>query len=242
MNNLKAIYFKEFDLYITGIEKAGVCTTRTFILKHYNLYSHPRDLWGNKIRKYIVNLHLNKINKNTKVLILKRNPYDRLISGYLDKFIRSLKLGFCKNINKKVIHEGNNRLSFKEFINELYKIKDRKSSFDTHFKPQTNFYNYDILSKHKNITIIDIYNKEKIDEYLSKFNFKIPFQNVSYSISLPKINVDDIYNKRYKYYLENRICFDKKINYNNFLTNKEINKKINEIFKNDFEKLGYKLI
>ena len=239
MNNLRGVFFKEFNLYIATIEKIGVCSGRTFCLKHYNLYTHPSDLWKSKMNQFVKNINLNTVLKNNStVLILTRNPFDRIISGYLDKFIRTLQLPFCKNI-VNFYKSDINRISFKEFIDYLYINKNNSGSFDSHFRPQTKFYKYTTLKPYKNFIFVDIKNSNKINEVLSKYNFKEKYPRTSYNVNFETKLFPEIFNKKLNYYNENNICKSIKCDYSSFL-NDDIRMKIISIYQDDFKFLNYK--
>ena len=83
------------------------------------------------------------------IVLFIRNPYERLVSGYLDKY--------------KKIPTGNYRwrddkeLTFKNFVNELF-----QNAFKTiethHFIPQISYNWDDKIKNHKNMLIFDIAN------------------------------------------------------------------------------------
>jgi len=124
-----------------------------------------------KIIKKMIQFILNLIHilpddiQNYITIIISRNPYKRLVSGFLDKY----------KINGNFRHlYKHNILSFSKFIDEL--IKNNYEMINrTHFTPQTTerFDRKILQSK-----IIKIYDLENIDyNYIQKlYNIKIPLK------------------------------------------------------------------
>jgi hypothetical protein len=231
------IYFKEHDLYISLIPKIGTCSVRTLCLLYNNIQVNDNNLWSGKINKYIRNINNIEKIKKSKVLIFTRNPYHRLISGYLDKIIRNLKLPFCKTAIKVFKSNEDDKISFNNFIDFLFTYRHHSNSFDHHFRPQTHFYNKNKLGD--NIKFIDINNNQDINNYFKNIKFNLEFPNITtYKKNIIDNNHKGIDTKRFNYYKENNICFGKSCDYYLFLTKYNIHK-INEIYSNDFDTLNY---
>ncbi len=188
--------------------------------------------------KYLgINEIINNINDYT-IIIISRNPYDRLISGFLEKYTY-LHYLHNPNIEEKAtirIWENNLSLSitFNNFVNQLvynnYNIIDQH-----HFTPQLSEKWDDILLSVNNIIVYDLSNIDyKFIEYL--YNISIPPELINFKgPHINKNKLDDNIDNNFKVYnldpLEYR---DMKLNKYNFL-NKDLQDKIYQIYKKDFE-------
>jgi hypothetical protein len=193
--------------------------------------SHVKNLFYFLQNGTIINtIHTNKdvcklpLNLNDYIVILFiRNPYKRLVSGFLDKYKLNgeLRYKWTKNIS----------LTFINFVNEL--ITGKYIMIDKHhFTPQlSEQFNLKII-KHSKLFIFDI---EKINyEFLEKlYNIKIPDEVLNFrgdniykatnivNYNMSNINIDKI--------IEDSL----KISYDKFYT-KEIKEKIYNFYKLDF--------
>ena len=162
--------------------------------------------------------------ENYITIIITRNPYERIISGFLDKYKKN---GQFRNLWKDSV------LSFSKFIDKLinyqWEIIDRH-----HFLPQTkeSFDKKILLSK-----IIKFYDIGKINyKYIEQlYNKKIPNcimnKKQGHERSL-NVNVDSYYNN-YVYNLH----IDDYINYNvniKYFYNEEIREKVFNFYIDDF--------
>lgn len=154
------MFDKKRKIIIGWSAKCG-CSHIKKIIKYLNNFNHV-DLKNN--------IHLGTYNKLPKnflsfnhIIIIIRNPYERLISGFNDKYKLN---GSFRYLWKK------DELNFKNFVDEL--ILNRYTNIEKHhFTPQTSEeWNDDIL-KHKNIKFFDLKN---IDYSFieSIYNKKIP--------------------------------------------------------------------
>lgn len=242
---LRGVKFNKEKVIISTIEKIGLCSSRTLVLKHHGLYDHKRDLWSSKIKKLLININLNSklfTKENWKLLILKRNPYDRLVSGYLNKVIKTCKLPIVKNSLKHYKKNQNERVSFEEFVKYLSIRNNVKK--DTHFKPQSDFYNVNDAKSKSFITFIDIEDNEKINEFLKSNGISMEFPHYTYH-GYDNIFTEDVelHNKSYDYYIKNNLIIkneDKHVLYKNFYKDEEIKKIVKKLYFEDFKKLGYK--
>jgi hypothetical protein len=184
------------------------------------------------------NLHIDYsgiklLSEEYKIFIFIRNPYERIISGFIHKY--------NDNGSYRKLWDNNIPLTFNNFVNEL--ITDNyKMVEEHHFTPQLSEKWDDSLYNHKNLKIYDInnidyvyieklYNK-KIPEIL--INFKGGHENKKELFDYPKNIV--IYNILQKDYI------DKKPLTKNFY-NEDIKNKILSFYKKDFEyfnSIGYK--
>ena len=162
--------------------------------------------------------------ENYVTIIIIRNPYERIVSGFLDKYKK----------NGQFRHKWKDSvLSFSQFIDKLinyhWNIIDKH-----HFTPQTTekFDKKILLSK-----IIKFYDIGKINyEYIEQlYNKKIPECIINKKQGherLLNVNVKNYYNN-YVYNLH----IDEYINYNintKYFYNEEIRKKVFNFFINDF--------
>ncbi len=106
-------------------------------------------------------------NINDYILILFiRNPYERIISGFLDKYKKN---GECRNL-----WETDESLTFNNFV-RLLSIKNYSIINFHHFTQQTSEEFKDIISDHPNLIIYDIKNINY--NYIEQlFNIKIPME------------------------------------------------------------------
>jgi len=180
-----------------------------------------------------INITVNRIPlpydiENYITILIIRNPYERLVSGFLDKYSLG---GEFRSLWK------DKKLTFNNFINELIKI-EWKMIEHHHFTLQTSeFFDKELLLKSKLLHIYDLkninykyieylYNK-KIPEHL--LNFKGPHARIQtkvlsdnerkniqeheidfyhdYNIPFTLFYNDDIKNKVYKFYLNDFLFF-----------------------------------
>lgn len=162
--------------------------------------------------------------ENYNTIIFSRNPYKRIISGFLNKYNAN---GECRNLWK------NESITFSKFVDELIK-NDFKKVDKHHFTQQTSEkFNKDILLRSKCLTFYDI---ENIDyQYIESLyhksipneliNFKGPHKREKYNISFPQEKVYD---------LDINIYYNYDVSIEQFY-NEEIILKIYYFYKNDFD-------
>jgi hypothetical protein len=178
--------------------------------------------------------------QNYTTIIVSRNPYKRLVSGFLDKY----------NAHGKYRHKWTHqKLSFNMFINELIKNKQNING------PTKTNKNMNKHARHNKIIIDDHHFGLQTLEYFDEIILKSKKINV-YDIS--NINyeyIESLYNKKIPDILMNkgphaRKCYDNTINYPvydlhiddyyNFNINiqyfysDELKQKIFDFYKNDF--------
>jgi hypothetical protein len=172
-------------------------------------------------KEYNINLP-NNIEEYTTILFI-RNPYKRLVSGFLDKYNSK---GNLRHIWK---HPN---ITFYSFINKL--VKEEWDIIDFHhFTPQTSEkFDKPLIMNSKTVTIFDIenINYKYIEELYDKsipeelINYKGPHKRKTYET----IFDDDVY------YLDMNTYFHCNVNLNQFY-NEEIKEKVYKFYKNDFE-------
>jgi len=101
-----------------------------------------------------------------KIFIVIRNPYERLVSGFLDKYKTT---GQCNAFWNK-----NTSLTFRNFVNELIKC-DFKMVEEHHFTPQLSEEWCDSMKNNKDLIVYDIYEID-YDKLEKLYNTKIPFE------------------------------------------------------------------
>lgn len=192
---------------------------------------------------------------------ISRNPYNRLVSGYIDKFLTGNynSLSFCKNVSNYYSRDLNDdrRVSFEELVN--YLITQPKHSIDGHFATQISSVN---LSK--NPEIIKLENVSDIQYRLKTLGFDNKFDNYRkiYLYGWKKTDIKDahklyfkdfdIYDtyRGYEYQTGKILGVDKHgyldddrnhgvlPHYDNFYTD-ELREKVYNFYKEDFEYFGY---
>jgi len=180
------------------------------------------DKEDNKIHtKLDYNQKLPSAIKNYIIIIIIRNPYERLISGFLNKYKKDGE--FRK-------HWKSNTLKFVDFVNEIL-INNWKQIDKHHFTPQTTeLFDKNKLVKSKKLILYDIknidykfiedlYNKKIPDTLI---NFRGGHENKS-TIVLEK-NVFDLDILEYCDY---RVP-------TNYFYNENLKKQVDTIYKNDF--------
>jgi hypothetical protein len=197
---------------ITYLEKYIITNDKQYLHSHFK-------------KKHKLPSNINKYN----TILFIRNPYKRLVSGYLNK----------KNgIVHKIAPLSN---TFEEFCNVLYRNRDiyRDIDIDKHFLPQTSGrFNYDVIEKSNTLNIMDI---EDIDyTYISNlFNKTIPESLIEYTSNKHNYINDNTYGKLYN--IDNKKL--KHIHYTiTDFYNNDIKQKMVLFYKNDFilfKKLGF---
>jgi hypothetical protein len=104
------------------------------------------------------------------LIVVVRNPYSRLVSGFLDKY----------NFDGSKIHlwDKNDKLTFNNFVHKI--LEQKWTNIDKHhFCPQTSGHFNDKIKTHSKLKVFDIKNIDY--EYIERlFNTKIPEYILSY--------------------------------------------------------------
>jgi hypothetical protein len=161
------------------------------------------------------------IKKYTIILII-RNPYERIVSGFLDKYREN---GEFRKLWK------NDIITFSTFIDELLK-NDFKIIDKHHFTPQTTeSFDKDLILKSKCLKLFDIKNIDY--DYIEKlYNKKIPkilldFKGGHEKISYNKLFESSVYDLDMKIYFSYDVPVD-------YFYNQDIKNKVYHFYKNDF--------
>lgn len=234
-------YSPSRNIIISAPLKCGIESVRYLILCEENIKLKNHDeIWF----KFNTNCSLVKIpnkNMNIKQLIIVRNPFTRLVSGYINKFLTSnyTKLGFSQKVAKYYKTNNTKRITFEELVN--YIIKQNPRSLDLHFKPQMCDFKFT-----KNYEIIKIEEVNKINSFLEKNNFKNKFENFNrkFLFTNKKENIENAFKLKYNEFDigENNegIAYQDAIIpfYHNFY-NEDLIEKVYKYYKIDFDRLNY---
>jgi len=191
-----------FEYFITGINK--ISSTIHSSVMQYDMKNFPRDI------------------ENYHVVIIVRNPFDRIVSGFLNKYRKT------GTLRTKWPHDT---ITFSQFVDQI--IHRNWSIIDHHhFCPQTEEYFNPVVFKSKTCKIFDL---KSIDySYIeSIFKKKIPKNLIEYK-------GDHNRNKNIQtwatpvYDLDMDTYFDYNVNYSLFY-NDDLKKKVYHFYINDFK-------
>ena len=205
---------------------------------YYFLRSDNND-FDNRIHTPRDNMSLpDDITKYTTILFI-RNPYKRIISGFLDKYSKR---------GEYRIRWKESTITFKAFVNELIKNQGKNenawkqnNTIDYHhFTSQTSEkFNKTKVLKSQTLILNDI---EKIDyEFIEKiYNKKIPESLLKFKGNHSRKNYKEDYNN-YVYDLDMELYFNKNVDIKYFF-DEEIKNKLHNFYKDDFlffKKFGF---
>ena len=171
----------------------------------------------------------NDIENYTTILII-RNPYERIISGFLNKYN---KIGELRPLWKS------KTLTFNEFTDELIKFNWKKVD-KHHFTPQTTeTFDKNIILKSKSLKIYDIKNIDyKYIEELynnnnnNNKNIKIPKELLEFKGGHERKSFNKSF-ENYVYDLDIMEYYDYDVD-KKYFYNDDIKNKIYNFYKNDF--------
>ena len=159
--------------------------------------------------------------KEYTIIIITRNPFDRLVSGFLEKYY------IDRPYNKKWPFE---EIKFSVFVNYLIK-KDWNIINKHHFIQQTSEnFNYDILKQSKKIIIYDIKNIN-YNYIQSLYKKKIPNDILNFKGSHIFIKTQLL--EKYVYNLDMKEYFHFKVP-TKYFYNDILKQKIYSFYKKDF--------
>ena len=205
---------------IFGINPKCGCQHIHFIFNYLH-NDNDKPVFYHKTDEQLSNEYL-----NYKLIIFVRNPYERIVSGFKEKYSNEWQK---KNYLKKYSIPGiqYDKLTFRQFVNELYNNKFKY--IDKHHFDYQNKSKYD-FSKHKDIVVYDIKNIDY--NYLSElFN-----KNITNHIKQKKgnhTNTDkDLFNEPV-YDLENMVYREYNVSLKYYFDS-DIKRKVDEIYHDDF--------
>ena len=242
------LYCEKRNKLFCHIEKNGCESIRYLILNEEN-HENPQNIWNEHINKYFyTDENIYKLQeKNPNVILISRDPYSRIISGFNDKVLGDNFNYF--SYSQKIMNLNNNditkRINFEEFIN--YIVEDDIYNIDNHFKPQYIWFNQ--IKIFKNIKIFKLEDTSEINFYLKQLNFNHILENY-----LDKYYYSDNY--RGNKLLKKDIPYADKLSYdifkkdlinNNFIPlkinyfNDNLKKKFINKYKEDFDIFNYSI-
>lgn len=211
---------KEKKLIICWSSKCGSTTIKHLILKFYGIILNQS--YHNKFNELLSNkkLMLTDIDnyQEYKIILVIRNPYHRLVSGFYGKYVREN----CPYKNPS------NCKCFQDFVNILY---HKPNLIDEHhFLPQCSSETFKMILKKKNdINIIEINQIEIIANYLDLKYDMSDIKNVKENIKIyTNQHIQPAYLLNYQE-LREYIIKDYSLFYN-----KEIITIVNKIYSIDF--------
>lgn len=163
--------------------------------------------------------------KQYTFILIVRNPYERLVSGFLDKY-NSYPWGECRSFYKC------DTITFDGFVDYVVRKECTEQKHVHHFCPQTDeFFNMEKLKNSKKLVVYDITNidykfienlyKKKIPEKV--INFRGPHSNKNTSVLEKEVFTLDICK-----YNTSKVP-------TKYFYNKQLIEKVKKFYKRDFE-------
>ena len=220
---MKYIIIEPKKIILFWSPKSGSTSIIAMLLKYYNITvanSYQTHFWKYYESDISCRFQSNKNYDDYNIIVVVRNPYHRIVSGFIGKFCR-------KNAPNKMI---DGCVNFEDFVNIFHNNPDIVLNIDReHFSFQTDGEGYDFLnklSKYKNIKFYDINEIDKIAKILN-----VPGCNLNNRKILnsgKQLLTKYVYNLNYLL-LDNYLI----TNYSLFY-NENIKSKVYEIYQDDF--------
>jgi len=184
--------------------------------KSKEIYKNPLIL-NKRDNQNDFNNYKNYIGYN--LIVIGRNPYYKLVSGFLDKYVN------------KIYENPKNCNNFEDFVNLLTISKNvvPRNINKAHFKLQTNGKGFELFNKIKdnnNVIIIDIKDINIVSKFINLKNLDLVARKRSVKKNT-EIKSDNLWELNYE------DIKDRKVNYNNFYNN-DLKNKVYNYYKNDF--------
>lgn len=228
---------------IFGFSPKAGCSHIKTLLYYASLGKSPEDVNSlkcgeihkifNDIKLSVIEPYITSTSEKINVIIVTRHPFERLVSGFRQKYIKSDKT--TKNWPSEI------KLNLSNFVKEIKK-GNWKAVDPHHFKPQST--NYLDFSKFKNVKL-KIFDINKIDyDYIFSAYRRKKSQAV-----INKTQGHERFTKDFSDYtgelgngeeLDVNEYWEYQIDVSTFYSD-EIKKKVFEIFKQDYINFGYNL-
>lgn len=226
------LYFDKLNIVYTYIPKCGCTTLKMTLAKNNDGIS---DIKYFKIHEYIQHKALDKQsfeNKDFVKLIVFRDPFARICSGYIDKIIKKEK-GFSPYIEMALKGKHGRQLpSFLEFISFLYSCDLR--TLNDHFLPQCEFIYFDTYDYIFDLKDIDTKWAESSLSYIQLETHKEHSAISGRNIYTPS-DIEDVASLNGEKLSELIFKNNTIPSYESFFSNTEAKGFVEEIYKKDIE-------
>jgi hypothetical protein len=248
---MKYLICEKRKTYFAYTPKSGVESLILLVLKEQGEKNITSDIWSRNT-PYIRH---GEVPNGYFYIVICRNPYDRLSSAYIDKFLTGnfFHLPFCKQVMDfyERSMDDERRISFEELVNFL--ITQPKHNIDAHFATQIS-----TINTKQNPDILKLENIPGIVSKLKELNFDNKFDNYRhiYLYGWIKEDIKEAYKMGFNEYKifdtfrgypldENEQGYKDENNnhgimpyYENFY-NDELKEKVYNFYKEDFEYFRY---
>ena len=201
--------------------KCGGSTLKNILAIYFNLDNNKYlHVHANEELKVKINKRdKNKIDiyKNYNIVMLVRNPYERLVSGFLNKYV-----------DNKHYKNPSNCYCFYDFCRILLKNPEKIDRH--HFEKQTTDEGWDFYNELQRPNIKYILDTSKVNDITKILGLNI--SEVKYNYNNKKIAKDEKINKEL-WSLDYNNLINLNIDYSNFY-NDDIKKLVYNIYKDDF--------
>ena len=174
-------------------------------------------------------------NENYFKFVFVRNPWNRLVSAYLNKFMQTSPMPFTREVVQSVYEQQNltpdyeRSITFKQFIHYLVITEDKL--LNEHWKPQYLFLGnnkFDFIGKFENLTQDFQYIKQKLNLEL----------DLEWANKTKKTENVDILENYADYYPDSLRQLKQMPNYKSFYT-PDLVELVRERYRNDVEMFDY---
>ena len=190
-NQYLTYYFPKINTIFTGIPKTGSTNWKAaLLLAEGTLKKMLEPHQMKRIQGGMSNMHrLQNIGRNYSNEALKsafsfaviRNPWTRMVSGYIDKFSEGMSRGSYRGVGKGMVRTLRG-ITNETLLNNLYptfgeymKWLTKKKGLDRHFTPQSNIlcysghkYDFILPLEYSSVLSADVWGKIKINATLNR--------------------------------------------------------------------------